>query len=155
MRWFFASGLLLACCTARSQCAPEYVRQSRRRGGNLRSISDAARGAHLRSAAEPAQRTLPRVTSAARHSGSDCVRAALGLGARSDEDRPVYADIVPDRFVYAFVADGHGVGARFTARAHGDLDCDGTLSTFERVGWFDDKGDLQEGAALWEHLPGE
>ena len=27
--------------------------------------------------------------------------------------------------------------AKFTARAHADLDCDGTLSTFERYGYGD------------------
>ena len=40
-------------------------------------------------------------------------------------------------FGYAFESTGTLVNAKFTARAHADLDCDGTLSTFERYGYGD------------------
>ncbi|MCA9527772.1 MAG: hypothetical protein KC549_15910 [Myxococcales bacterium] len=38
------------------------------------------------------------------------------------------------RFRYVFLSEGEGLSARFTARAIGDLDCDGVFSTYERVG---------------------
>lgn len=43
---------------------------------------------------------------------------------------------IPDRvyYRYQFISEGGGPDAVFTARALGDLDCDGVLSTFERVG---------------------
>ena len=40
----------------------------------------------------------------------------------------------PLRFQYTFTATGTDSGALFTARAIGDLNCDGVLSTFERTG---------------------
>ncbi len=41
-------------------------------------------------------------------------------------------------FGYVFASTGVLADARFTATAHGDLDCDTTLSTFERYGYGDD-----------------
>ena len=41
-------------------------------------------------------------------------------------------------FGYAFESSGTLAAAKFTARAHADLDCDGTLSTFERYGYGDE-----------------
>jgi hypothetical protein len=38
-------------------------------------------------------------------------------------------------FVYSFDAAGTGASARFTASAFGDIDCDGTQSTFQRLGF--------------------
>ena len=40
-------------------------------------------------------------------------------------------------FGYAFESSGVLAAARFTASAYADLDCDGTLSTFERYGYGD------------------
>ena len=40
----------------------------------------------------------------------------------------------PHYYQYAFVSSGTGNTAEFTARAHGDLDCDGFVSTFEMWG---------------------
>ena len=37
----------------------------------------------------------------------------------------------PFQFQYEFEAAGTGTGATFTAAAHGDLDCDQLVSTFE------------------------
>ncbi len=38
-------------------------------------------------------------------------------------------------YVYEFVSTGTGANAIFTASAYGDLDCDGVMSTFRRVGF--------------------
>lgn len=40
----------------------------------------------------------------------------------------------PHYYQYQFVSSGTGINARFTARAYGDLDCDGKESTFEMYG---------------------
>ena len=40
-------------------------------------------------------------------------------------------------FLYAFDSQGELDAAMFTATANGDLDCDGTFSTFQRVGFGD------------------
>lgn len=55
----------------------------------------------------------------------------------------------PHAYRYQFVSEGTGAGARFTARALGDLNCDGVLSTFERVGWIDREGNVTGGAGLY------
>jgi hypothetical protein len=49
----------------------------------------------------------------------------------------------PFWYQYQFVSDGEG----FTARAIGDLDCDGVLSTFERVGRLID-GEIDGGPGI-------
>lgn len=55
----------------------------------------------------------------------------------------------PGRYQFAFVTDGQ----KYTARAFGDLDCDGRYSTFERVGGLEN-GKLEEGRGIfaWEPL---
>lgn len=51
----------------------------------------------------------------------------------------------PFRFQYQFVAEGTGNEARFTARAVGDLDCDGLYSTYERTGSLGPGGEVKQG----------
>ena len=51
----------------------------------------------------------------------------------------------PHRYRYEFVSQGEGPDAIFTARVLGDLDCDGVLSTFERSGYIDERGDIVTG----------
>jgi type IV pilus assembly protein PilA len=57
-------------------------------------------------------------------------------------DDPLY-------FQYTYVSTGTGIQSKFTARARGDLNCDGTLSTFERVGTVDDENNVNGGAGLF------
>ncbi len=49
----------------------------------------------------------------------------------------------PSRYTYEFISKGEGAAAQFTARAVGDLDCDGVLSTFERVGYVNASGKVE------------
>lgn len=51
----------------------------------------------------------------------------------------------PFYYQYEYVSDGK----TFTARAIGDLDCDGVLSTFERVGKVDGENNVTGGAGLY------
>lgn len=45
-----------------------------------------------------------------------------------------FAQVDKHRFQYCFESSGTGADATFTVTAHGDLDCDGVLSTFKRTG---------------------
>jgi type II secretory pathway pseudopilin PulG len=69
-------------------------------------------------------------------------------------DQPGWRDLgfeihEPTAYQFTFVSEGTGRGARFTARATGDLNCDGVLSTFERVGTIDEDGNVSGGAGLF------
>ena len=59
---------------------------------------------------------------------------------------------VDDPFYYQYSYDsvGTGVASKFTARANGDLDCDSTLSTFERIGTVDASNNVNGGAGLFQ-----
>ena len=43
-------------------------------------------------------------------------------------------------YAYSFISRGSGAKAHFTARAVGDLTCDGVMATFERLGRLDGAG---------------
>lgn len=49
-------------------------------------------------------------------------------------------------YLYELLSDGRS----FTARVVGDLDCDGVLSTFDRVGTFMPDGQLDLGPGIWK-----
>lgn len=51
---------------------------------------------------------------------------------------------IPDPFLYKpkYTSAGTGTAATFTAEATGDLDCNGTLSNFKRIGAVDANGDV-------------
>lgn len=53
----------------------------------------------------------------------------------------------PHYYRYEFVSEGTNVDAQFTARALGDLDCDGVLSTFEVFGGVLVQGNDMSGSA--------
>lgn len=55
----------------------------------------------------------------------------------------------PHYYRYEYISTGTGPNATFTARALGDLDCDGILSTFERVGRIDDENNVTGGVGLF------
>ena len=61
----------------------------------------------------------------------------------------------PSLFQYQFESTGNGVGATFTVRALGDLDCDGVLSAFERSGTVNDDGSIDARGELYEQEPDE
>lgn len=56
----------------------------------------------------------------------------------------------PFLFQYVYNSTGTGTTSAFTAGAHGDLNCDATLSTFERVGSVDDENNINGGAGLFK-----
>lgn len=52
-------------------------------------------------------------------------------------------------FQYEFISSGEGPTASFTARAVGDLDCNGAYSLFERTGTVGPEGEVSGGAGLY------
>ncbi|MGK0359456.1 MAG: hypothetical protein ACI9U2_001758 [Bradymonadia bacterium] len=65
---------------------------------------------------------------------------------------------VDDPFYYQYQYDSTGIGATgidsaFTARSLGDLNCDGTLSTFERFGDVDAELNVNGGAGIFKNQP--
>ena len=55
----------------------------------------------------------------------------------------------PFYYQYNYYATGTGKDSKFTAQARGDLNCDDTLSTFERIGTVDDENNINGGAGLF------
>lgn len=55
----------------------------------------------------------------------------------------------PHYFQYRFDSTGEGTAAKFTAGAHADLDCDGTMSTYERTATVDSQKRVVGAAALY------
>ena len=49
----------------------------------------------------------------------------------------------PHMYSYSFESSGTGTDATYTARAHGDLDCDGVISTWEIRGSVDTEGSVK------------
>jgi hypothetical protein len=54
------------------------------------------------------------------------------------------------RYQYQIISTGQGPTAGFTIRAHGDLDCDGVHSSYERRGNLDGAGKLKDGLLTWD-----
>jgi prepilin-type N-terminal cleavage/methylation domain-containing protein len=59
----------------------------------------------------------------------------------------------PHLYQYSYESSGGGPGAIFTARANGDLDCDGTFSTFERTGIITPTLDVQSNRGIYRENP--
>ncbi len=88
-----------------------------------------------------------------------CEQGAKGRCLGTDWDQPTWRalgfDLKAHRYRFQFVSSGLGPKASFTARALGDLDCDGLQSTYERVGWVDDSGKPKVSALVRAFAPGE
>jgi prepilin-type N-terminal cleavage/methylation domain-containing protein len=61
----------------------------------------------------------------------------------------------PHYYWYEFVSAGVGRTAEFTARVQGNLNCDDTYSTFERVGFVDLIGGVTGGGGISKIRPNE
>ena len=55
----------------------------------------------------------------------------------------------PHYYSYQYVSSGVNTSAKFTARAIGDLNCNGTFSTFERVGTVDGSLNVMGGGGIF------
>ena len=64
-----------------------------------------------------------------------------------------FAITEPHYYSFQFLSAGTGAAAVFTARATGDLDCDGELSTFELRGSVDRDGTVKVvGPVIWNEI---
>ena len=59
----------------------------------------------------------------------------------------------PHRYWYTFLSAGTGNSAQFTARANGNLNCDGRFSTFERIGYVELNGQIQGAGSVYINKP--
>ena len=57
----------------------------------------------------------------------------------------------PFYYRYTYTSSGTGKLSKFTAAANGDLNCDTTLSTFERIGTVDAENNITGGAGLFQN----
>jgi hypothetical protein len=61
----------------------------------------------------------------------------------------------PHYYRYTFLSEGTGESSRFTARANGDLDCNGVWSTFEIQGTVGADGKVKSTSGIYRNLPFE
>lgn len=59
----------------------------------------------------------------------------------------------PHYFSYVYVSEGTLATSSFTARAHGDMNCDGTEGTFERIGRSDEALNVVGGGGVFTSNP--
>jgi type IV pilus assembly protein PilA len=58
----------------------------------------------------------------------------------------------PHYYWYTFTASGTGAASIFTASANGNLDCDGTFSTFEMIGSITATNDVTGSGGMYKNL---
>jgi type IV pilus assembly protein PilA len=59
----------------------------------------------------------------------------------------------PHYYIYEYASTGTDTTSQFTARARGDLNCNATQSTFERIGTIDAARNVSGGSGLYKNLP--
>lgn len=146
----------------------QYIRRSKSSEAtiNLRKIFDGAAAyysdEHSNRAGEILSRQFP-ATVASTPGGAACVGGETKKFTPNDAlwRHPSWSALKfgiddPFLFQYDFDSAGTGVGSSFTVGAHGDMDCDATLSTFERVATIDQQNNFSGGAqGVYAHRPNE
>ena len=94
--------------------------------------------------------STPAVALACPGSSSKKIPPTAGMFAADTWQALNFSVDDPFYYSYSYTAAGTGIASEFTARANGDLDCDTTLSTFERVGTVDDNNNVNGGAGLYQ-----
>jgi prepilin-type N-terminal cleavage/methylation domain-containing protein len=107
---------------------------------------------HVDAAGASIAKKFPVTSTAKIGGGTECACQATGKcpggGAEWKLATQPWVDLafsIPDSFLYrpAYTNNGlTGKDAGFTAEAFGDLNCDGTLSNFKRLGLIDGNGDV-------------
>lgn len=149
---------------------PEFMRYVRRSKSNealinLRSIFDSAasyfssasEGEYVNRTGVASPRQFPNTQASTPADRAFCEEPGRKFSPRdSDWVTPTwqalhFAVSDPHYFKYAFASAGLQKQAIFTAQANGDMDCDGQMSTFERVGSVDGAMNVVGGGGIYVH----
>jgi hypothetical protein len=130
----------------------QYIRRAKESEAEAKvsELSDSAEGYYHEFGRLPESTPLTPARRCCEHPGGRCPADP------ADWSHPTWQALnfaISDLFFYQyqFVSDG----TSFTARAVGDLDCDGIMSTFERVGTVRPGGAIQVGSDIIRTRPDE
>ena len=143
----------------------KYIRRSKTSEAtmNIRKIFDSSvtyfEGEHAKRTGEILPRQFPENQDRT-PTGAFCTAAAekwvpeqnTWMGAPYTWQALNFAISDPHYFAYSYISKGSSgtdTDAAFTARANGDLDCDGEMSTFERVGNVDANLNVTGGGGIY------
>jgi hypothetical protein len=155
-------GDIETCASKDTGGQEKYVRKSKTTEAsmNVKKIYDGARAYYLDeylapgATVPPAKQfpasapTTPPLGDCCAQPGHKCApNPALWSGSWQDLK---FSMDDPHYYSYTFEASGSGATAEFTARANGDLDCDGDYSTFELVGKVDADGNVTGSAGFFK-----
>jgi type IV pilus assembly protein PilA len=143
----------------------KYIRRSKTSEAtmNIRKIFDSSvsyfegehadRGGTILAKQFPTTSVLTPATSCCGGAGDKCVPNAAQWQTSSTWNALNFSVDDPHYYRYRYDSTGTGTGSQFTAGAHGNLNCDATESTFERIGTVDATGNVSGGSGLYKHLP--
>ena len=144
----------------------KYIRKSKTTEAveGIKKIYDGARSYYLeesnaRASITPIPKQFPRGAGMTPAAGNCCGGTAGDKCAPEPTQwkTPEWSALkfsMDDPHYYAYQYDWNsatGNASKFTARAQGDLDCDGTPSTFEMVGAVDSVGNVQGSAGIFKN----
>ncbi len=148
-----------------SVAIPAYIRAVRRTKTseatmNLRRIYDGAVTSYQDEGVDEAGRAqlssfptstnpTPATDSCCQNSHGRCISSTTEFNNQLTWHKLGFGLSDPHYYWYRFESFGQGLTAQFTARAMGNLDCDDTYSTFERVGFVDLMGGVTGGSAVY------
>jgi type IV pilus assembly protein PilA len=99
----------------------------------------------------PASTVLTPTTPCCGQPADKCAPTVSDWKGNATWDALNFAIDDPHFYRYEYVSTGTESAAAFTARALGDLNCDGTLATFERTGSALAGGGVSGGSGLYKH----
>lgn len=147
------AALCMACCTPKTDAGltqAEHREINRVATDNVRDVFRAAQGLHAKTSRFPGSTAL---TPAETPTCSDGRPVPFAPNPEQwmhpSWEALDFAVNEPSYFRYQFTSTGSGAEAHFKVVAHGDLDCDGVQSTFERVGHITPDGEVSGGAGLF------
>ncbi|MCD6499750.1 MAG: type II secretion system protein [Deltaproteobacteria bacterium] len=141
----------------------KYLRQAKTAEApeNLKKMYDAAatyfESEHTLRNGTPIDSQFP-ASQAAMTPATACCNSTGGRCSGTDWSDPTWQTLKfaiddPHYFQYQFVSSGSKAGAKFTARAQADLDCDGVFSTYERAATVSDDLKIVGTGALYVNKP--
>jgi type IV pilus assembly protein PilA len=84
--------------------------------------------------------------------GGKCAPNPAGFAAVASWNALNFSIDDPHYYWYTYTSAGTDTGSQFTASANGNLNCDATYSTFERIGTVDAAYNISGGAGIFRNL---